>query len=54
MVAGADSGIYLRGKQLQCRDYALAGPYDRLTKYRPQEWNEIVVEVRQKRARKRD
>jgi lysophospholipase L1-like esterase len=41
-----DSGIYLRGPQLQCRDYLLAGPYDQLTKYRPQDWNEIVVEVR--------
>ena len=42
----ADSGIYLRGPQLQCRDYHLAGPYKGLTRYRPQEWNEIVVTVR--------
>jgi lysophospholipase L1-like esterase len=41
----ADSGIYLRGPQLQCRDYRLAGPYDKLERYRPQEWNEIVVTV---------
>jgi hypothetical protein len=41
----ADSGIFLRGKQLQCRDYALAGPYKDLKNYRPQEWNEIVVVV---------
>jgi lysophospholipase L1-like esterase len=41
----ADSGIYLRAPQLQCRDYRLAGPYDRLERYRPQEWNEIVVTV---------
>jgi lysophospholipase L1-like esterase len=41
-----DSGVYLRGPQLQCRDYLLAGPYDKLKKYRPQDWNEIVVEVR--------
>jgi lysophospholipase L1-like esterase len=47
----ADSGIYLRGNQLQCRDYTLAGPYDKLTKYRPQEWNEIVVEVTGNTAR---
>jgi hypothetical protein len=42
----ADSGIYLRGPQLQCRDYALAGPYHRLERYRPQDWNEIVVTVK--------
>ena len=39
----ADSGVYLRGTQLQCRDYLLAGPYDHLERHRPQEWNEIKV-----------
>jgi hypothetical protein len=47
----ADSGIYLRGPQLQCRDYPLAGPYKELAKYRPQDWNEIVVEVTDNVAR---
>jgi lysophospholipase L1-like esterase len=42
----ADSGIYLRGPQLQCRDYGIAGPYKELNRYRPQEWNEIEVTVR--------
>ncbi|HEX9782480.1 MAG TPA: family 16 glycoside hydrolase, partial [Opitutaceae bacterium] len=42
----ADSGIYLRGPQLQCRDYLVAGPYKDLKHYRPQDWNEIVVTVR--------
>jgi len=42
----ADSGIYLRGPQLQCRDYAIAGPYRDLAGYRPQEWNAIEVTVR--------
>jgi lysophospholipase L1-like esterase len=42
----ADSGVYIRGPQLQCRDYALAGPYKELKHYRPQDWNEIVVTVR--------
>ena len=41
----ADSGIYLRGPQLQCRDYWLAGPYRKLEHYRPQDWNEVVVTV---------
>jgi lysophospholipase L1-like esterase len=43
----ADSGVYLRGPQLQCRDYLLAGPYKDLKKYRPQDWNEIVVTVKE-------
>ena len=42
----ADSGVYLRGPQLQCRDYKLAGPYKDLKRYRPQDWNELVVTVR--------
>lgn len=42
----ADSGVFLRGVQLQCRDYRLAGPYKNLQHYRPQEWNELVVVVR--------
>ena len=41
----ADSGLYVRGPQLQVRDYGLAGPFKGLTKYRPQEWNELVVTV---------
>lgn len=41
----ADSGIFIRGKQLQCRDYILAGPYKELKGYKPQDWNEIVIKV---------
>jgi lysophospholipase L1-like esterase len=41
----ADSGIYVRGPQLQCRDYLVAGPYKSLKGYKPQDWNEIVVTV---------
>ncbi len=41
----ADSGVYLRGPQLQCRDYRIAGPYKALKNYRPQDWNELVVTV---------
>jgi lysophospholipase L1-like esterase len=47
----ADSGVFLRGRQLQCRDYALAGPYTKLTKYKPQDWNELVVTVKDNKAR---
>jgi lysophospholipase L1-like esterase len=41
----ADSGVYLRGPQLQCRDYRIAGPYKDLKSYKPQDWNELVVTV---------
>ncbi len=42
----ADSGIFIRGPQLQCRDYLLAGPYKNLKNYHPGEWNEIEVTVK--------
>jgi lysophospholipase L1-like esterase len=42
----ADSGVFIRQPQLQCRDYLLAGPYKTLTKYKPQDWNEMVVTVK--------
>jgi len=42
----ADSGIFIRGKQLQCRDYLVAGPYKQLQKYKPQDWNEIEIVVK--------
>ncbi|MGE5406469.1 MAG: DUF1080 domain-containing protein [Methanosarcina sp.] len=47
----ADSGIYLRGIQLQCRDYLLAGPYKNLKNYKPQDWNKIEVVVKNNSAR---
>ncbi|MCA9124468.1 MAG: DUF1080 domain-containing protein [Planctomycetaceae bacterium] len=42
----ADSGVFIRQPQLQCRDYVVAGPYTDLKNYRPQDWNELVVTVR--------
>ncbi len=44
--ANADSGIFLRKPQLQCRDYWMAGPYYKLTKYKWQDWNSIEVVVK--------
>ncbi|MCB9875578.1 MAG: DUF1080 domain-containing protein [Planctomycetaceae bacterium] len=41
----ADSGVFIRQPQLQCRDFLLAGPYTELKNYRPQDWNELVVTV---------
>jgi len=42
----ADSGLFVRKPQLQVRDYLVAGPYKKLEKYKPQEWNEIIVVVK--------
>jgi lysophospholipase L1-like esterase len=42
----ADSGVFLREQQLQCRDYPLAGPYKELKNYKPQDWNELVITVK--------
>ncbi len=42
----ADSGVFIREPQLQCRDFVTAGPYKNLRMYRPQDWNDLVVKVR--------
>lgn len=42
----ADSGVYLRKPQLQCRDFLVAGPYKDLRRYKPQDWNELIVVVK--------
>ncbi len=42
--ANADSGIFLRGKQLQCLEYWMAGIHYKLQDYKWQNWN--VVEIR--------
>lgn len=42
----ADSGIFIRKPQLQCRDYLVAGPYKELKKYKPQDWNQIEAVVK--------
>lgn len=42
----ADSGIFIREPQLQCRDYWIAGPYKTLKGYKPQDWNKIEVRVK--------
>ncbi len=51
--ANADSGIFIRKPQLQCRDYVVAGPdkYKTLKKYRPQDWNEVEIVVKDGVAR---
>ena len=49
----ADSGIFIRGNQLQCRDYTVAGPpkYKALKSYRTGDWNRIEIVVRGTSAR---
>lgn len=42
----ADSGIFIRQPQLQCRDYPLAGPYKQLQNYKAQDWNEVLIVVK--------
>jgi len=42
----ADSGVFIRGPQLQCRDFPLAGPYKNLKSFRWGGWNELVVTVK--------
>lgn len=42
----ADSGVFIRQPQLQCRDFLLAGPYKELKDYRPQDWNELIITVK--------
>jgi lysophospholipase L1-like esterase len=42
----ADSGVFVREPQLQCRDFIIAGPFALLPHYQPLDWNEIVVVVR--------
>jgi len=42
----ADSGVFLRKTQLQCRDFPLAGPYKDLKNFKSGDWNELVVVVR--------
>lgn len=46
----ADSGVFLRQPQLQCRDFLLAGPYKQLTQFKQGDWNELVVMVKGKTA----
>ncbi len=43
--ANADSGVFLRGHQLQIRDFPRAGPYNDLKKFRPLDWNDLEVVV---------
>ena len=47
----ADSGVFIRQPQLQCRDFPLAGPYKDLKNFRNSDWNELEVIVTGETAR---
>ena len=47
----ADSGLYIRGKQLQVRDYPTVGPYKDLKHFKNGDWNELDVTVKGTTAR---
>jgi hypothetical protein len=42
----ADSGVYVRGPQLQVRDYPTVGPYRNLKGFKKGGWNELEIAVR--------
>jgi uncharacterized protein len=41
----ADSGLFIRGPQLQVRDYPTVGPYRKLKSFKDGDWNELDVVV---------
>jgi lysophospholipase L1-like esterase len=42
----ADSGVFIRGPQLQCRDFLTAGPYKNLKHFKADDWNEMTITVK--------
>ncbi len=46
----ADSGVFLRKPQLQCRDYPVAGLYKDLENYKPGDWNQLEIIVKDGKA----
>jgi hypothetical protein len=41
----ADSGVYIRGPQLQVRDFVRRGEQKHLTKFKNDDWNELDITV---------
>ncbi len=46
----ADSGVYIRGKQLQVRDYPTVGPYKNLKNFHKGGWNLLDITVKDGKA----
>jgi hypothetical protein len=45
----ADSGVYIRGKQLQVRDYPTVGPY-KVQSFKNGDWNQLDIVVQGNKA----
>lgn len=43
--AKADSGVYIRGKQLQVRDFIRRGEQKQMKKFKNDDWNELDITV---------
>jgi hypothetical protein len=41
----ADSGVYIRGTQLQVRDYPTVGPYKEVKGFKNGDWNDLEITV---------
>lgn len=46
----ADSGVYIRGNQLQIRDFARRGEQKHLKNFKNDDWNDLVITVKGKQA----
>lgn len=44
--AKADSGVYIRGPQLQIRDFARRGEQKQLKNFKNDDWNDLVITVK--------
>lgn len=42
----SDSGVYLKRRQIQIRDFVRRGEQKQLTKFRNDDWNELVITVK--------
>jgi hypothetical protein len=42
----ADSGVYIRGNQLQVRDYLTVGPFKDLKSFKTNDWNDLEITVK--------
>jgi hypothetical protein len=46
----ADSGVYIRGPQLQIRDFIRRGEQKQLTKFKNDDWNDLEITVKGTKA----
>ncbi len=46
----ADSGVHIRGRQLQIRDFPRRNEQKQLTKFKNDDWNDLIIEVKGQEA----